>query len=1000
MKSLISLFLSQSYKDAWDDYMRSLNRENFCCWDYVILTASNEQQANIFTKQIKERCDAGLLPLKTHYAVIPDPAGERVGSGGATLNVIKYLAENEGGEDFSKKRILVIHSGGDSKRVPQYSALGKLFSPVPRQLPDGRSSTLFDEFIIGMSGMPARIREGMLLLSGDVLLLFNPLQVDFSGKGAAAISFKEKVEIGKNHGIFLLGEKGNVAEFLHKQPVDALREKGAVNEHDCVDIDTGAIIFSAEILKALYSLISENGEISVDKVKKYVNSNVRLSLYGDFLYPLASDSTLEQYYKEKPEGEYSDELTQVRNDVWDTLHNFRMKLLRLSPAKFLHFGTTHEIMRLMHEGVNDYEHLNWTSRVNSSFGEKTDAAAYNSILSAQAKCGENCYLEVSYVHSGASIGNNVLLSYVDVHDETIPDDVVLHGLKLKNGKFVVRIYGINDNPKDEMESGCNFLTTNLKDFMLNNNIKEDELWNTENHSLWLAHLYPECSNIKEAIAAALNVYDMCNGEGDVDAWRKSVRRNICEGFNEADCDALLDWNKRMKELVKMDQLSKLIRYKKPAELGMDLIGSDHLTKIQEIWLEKKLEKASLEDKIKLNYYVGKALGGVHGEKYMENCFKVLRDAILKSSEETMHKDFSGKICCDEHEVRLPLRVNWGGGWSDTPPYCNENGGTVLNAAISLNGELPVRVILKRLNESKIIFESSDMESYGEFDSIEPLQDHGNPYDQFALQKAVFSVCGVIPEDAKSLKEVTDKLGGGIYMSTEVVGVPKGSGLGTSSILAGACVKAVLEFLNIDYINSDIYDLVLCAEQKMSTGGGWQDQVGGLTSGIKFITSKPGLKQKIEVSHVKLSNEIIDELNERMALIYTGQRRLARNLLRDVVGKYIGNDEDTLYVLSEIQRVAALMRFELERGNVDEFAHLLSNHWELSKKLDAGSTNTCIDQIFNAIDEFIEGKMICGAGGGGFLQVILKKGVTKEALSERLHNVFQDSGVDVWDCKLI
>ena len=64
------------------------------------------------------------------------------------------------------------------------------------------------------------------------------------------------------------------------------------------------------------------------------------------------------------------------------------------------------------------------------------------------------------------------------------------------------------------------------------------------------------------------------------------------------------------------------------------------------------------------------------------------------------------------------------------------------------------------------------------------------------------------------------------------------------------------------------------------------------------------------------------LNERFCLIYTGQRRLARNLLRDVVGRYVGNEPDSLYALNEIQKVAALMRFELERGKIDEFADLL------------------------------------------------------------------------------
>ena len=163
MTNLNSLFLSQAYKDCWDDYNRSLKLRSFPRWDYVILTASNEQQAEGFRKQIADR--QNFLPRGTKFIAIPDRDGRRVGSGGATLEVLRYLHEQEG--SFDSLRVLVIHSGGDSKRVPQYSALGKLFSPVPHELPNGRSSTLFDEFMICMSSVPSRIREGMVLLSGD-----------------------------------------------------------------------------------------------------------------------------------------------------------------------------------------------------------------------------------------------------------------------------------------------------------------------------------------------------------------------------------------------------------------------------------------------------------------------------------------------------------------------------------------------------------------------------------------------------------------------------------------------------------------------------------------------------------------------------------------------------------------------------------------------------------------------------------------------------------------
>lgn len=131
MNNLFSLFLSQSYQDCWDDYERSTRSSTFPVWDYIVLTASDEQQAEGFRKQIEER--SAFLPVRSQFVVIPDRDDKRVGSGGATLSVLKYLHEKEGG--FRNLRVLVIHSGGDSKRVPQYSALGKLFSPVPPSCP-------------------------------------------------------------------------------------------------------------------------------------------------------------------------------------------------------------------------------------------------------------------------------------------------------------------------------------------------------------------------------------------------------------------------------------------------------------------------------------------------------------------------------------------------------------------------------------------------------------------------------------------------------------------------------------------------------------------------------------------------------------------------------------------------------------------------------------------------------------------------------------------------
>ena len=594
----------------------------------------------------------------------------------------------------------------------------------------------------------------------------------------------------------------------------------------------------------------------------------------------------------------------------------------------------------------------------------------------------------------------MLLSYVDVYNAVIPDNVVLHGLKQRDGRFVVRIYGIDDNPKQTIEIGCTFLGHPLSAFLEQNGLAASDLWQGDDHSLWEAELYPSCATIDEALSAALNVYAMAQGHGDVQAWRMSERKSLRSGFNDADPEALIAWDKRMQELVRMDRMAKMIRQRIPSREAAAVLQTVTLTPIQREWLEKRLQREGFSEAMRLNYYVGCALGGAEGDGYIAAAFRHIQMGVLEGTLKELRFNERCRMSGDSHSVALPLRVNWGGGWSDTPPYCNENGGTVLNAAILLNGKKPVEVTLTRLKEHKIVFDSRDMNTHGEFASIEPLQQTGDPYDPFALQKAALLACGILPAHGGDLEAILTRLGGGFRMQTEVTGVPKGSGLGTSSILAAACVKALFEFMGIEHGEDDLYGHVLCMEQIMSTGGGWQDQVGGLSNGIKYTTSRPGLKQVMDVQHVRISKETLCELNERFCLVYTGQRRLARNLLRDVVGRYIGNEPDTLYALNEIQRVAALMRFELERGNVDAFAELLTRHWELSRKIDEGSTNTLIDQIFATMDELIDGRMICGAGGGGFLQVILKKGVAKAEIHQRLKEVFQDSDIDVWDCILI
>ncbi|MCI9297120.1 MAG: bifunctional fucokinase/L-fucose-1-P-guanylyltransferase [Lachnospiraceae bacterium] len=1006
------LFLQQSYLDAWEDYRRALRKRSFPCWDVVVLTASNEDQASAYRKEIEYRLLNALLPAKTRYVVLSDPEGKRVGSGGATLNVLKYLEEKEGGREAFGKKVLVIHSGGDSKRVPQYSVCGKLFSPVPRELPNGRASTLFDEFMIATAGIPARMQSGMLVMSGDVLLLFNVLQIDLQYRGAAAISIKEPISTGKEHGVFLNDGQGMVKRFLHKQSEEQLRALGAVNEQGMVDLDTGAVMLDTELLRALFSLIGDGIKTDPEKFDMFVNDRARISFYGDFLYPLAKDATLEEYYLQAPEGSFCEELKTCRTKIWEVLHKFRMKVICLSPAEFIHFGTTRELLELVTESVEDYKYLHWKRQVCTNRPDERRYAAHNSLIAKGADIGEGCYLEDCDIGEGVSTGEGSILSGLCLKKGRIPPGVVLHGLRLQDGRYTVRIYGVEDNPKGTLEENAAYIYGRLGDMVSYYGIKPEQIWGDQEHYLWFAKLYPVCESMEEALRASLQLVKISENKEPspaVGGWLSMERCSLYESFAKADVKAVLPWKTRLEDLVLAARFMEILEQGGSYDRALQVFGQVGIDQKKFDLLMEKAKGSGLLLKMRIYYALSRYMrernivfAGDVGYDVLERlCFDSLGKAVYDNSRKYIQDNKNFHIVNKNVKVGLPVRVNWGGGWTDTPPYCNENGGVVLNAALKLNGILPIQVEVRRLDALHVEFASEDIGAEGICRTAEEIRDCHNPFDFFALHKAALISCGIVPlAGTETLEEILKRLGGGIYLSTKVVGVPKGSGLGTSSILSGACVKALHEFLGLSCSEGALYDIVLCMEQMMSTGGGWQDQVGGLTNGIKYITTKSGIDQRIQVEQIAVPEDAKKELQERFALIYTGQRRLARNLLREVVGNYIGGRKESVEALAAMKVTAVRMRWALEEGDIDELAELFNEHWELSKQLDMGATNTCIDQIFLSCEDLIDGRFIAGAGGGGFLQAILKKGVTKRQLSERLHEVFQDNGVDVWESEFV
>jgi fucokinase len=355
----------------------------------------------------------------------------------------------------------------------------------------------------------------------------------------------------------------------------------------------------------------------------------------------------------------------------------------------------------------------------------------------------------------------------------------------------------------------------------------------------------------------------------------------------------------------------------------------------------------------------------------------------------------------EHGVRVQAaaRIDFGGGWTDTPPYSIEKGGTVLNAAITLRGAHPIVAEATRLNEPRLVLESPDIEATLEPRRVGELTNYANPADPFALQKAALVLKGIVPLDLEpeaSVRDVCQMLGGGLKLSTQT-SIPRGSGLGTSSIMAGAVLHCLGQMVGIETTPTQLFDQVLCLEQMLTTGGGWQDQVGGLWGGIKLISSSPGLPQQIHIAPVKLSPETKVELTSRLLLVYTGRQRLAKNLLRSVMGRWMARDPEMVWIQQEIARLAVAMRDALEARDVSHFGELLSEHWVINKRMDPGCTNEFIDRLFEVMRPHINGGKLAGAGGGGFAIVIARSISAVRDLSAALATSYPGTPAEIWAC---
>lgn len=1001
-------FLQQAYRDNWHQYLASLKPGTRLGWDVCVLTASDERQAAMYRGQLEWRRSTGLLPERTRFLVVADPDGQRIGSGGATLRVLTQLARED--NTLASGRVLVIHSGGDSRRLPHCSATGKLFARVPRVLPDGRASTIFDEFLISLNGLTEELPPGVLLASGDVLLVFDPLQLSLQRGGVIGVAAAAPVEMGLQHGVYAHGDTAHrVRAYLHKPSQQELEHWNAIQDDGLVQIDTGLIWLDAQTAWKWAALTQAQSVAAICRLLPQVEPVGALNLYGDLILPLAQSTTLESYLADTSDGPATPDVVAARHVIWQRLRGTSFASERLQPAMFIHFGTSREYWETVAADPTLQHICGWETHAAAWSVKPLDLVALiNSAVEQPVSSAHQPALIVDSRLSGPlSWQGSAMIADVDTSQPiALAADVVLHQLPVGDG-FVTRVFGLGDDPKRPAVHST-FMNRPWSEWLSEAGIAAEVVWpdvSPEARTLWNARLYPLAQDRDESLRLSLPLQAPAQASAEWRAgWQAAQRLSLAESFIRADSGRILADLARVEDYVAAKQFYAAVVAEQPAVEARKLIGPV-TTNVQRRcdlmgeWL------AQADPILRLRGYKALAVASEKDE-WEDRAFSTLAQMIERSvsgrpSSITPCTNTSQQKLVRESgvEVRAAARIDFGGGWTDTPPYSIERGGTVLNAAITLRGAHPIVAQALRLDEPKLILESQDIGVTLEAKTVGELSNYANPADPFALDKAALVLKGILPLDLDPQTPVTElcqMLGGGLKLSTQTF-IPRGSGLGTSSIMAGAVLNCLGQMVGINTEGDQLFDEVLCVEQMLTTGGGWQDQVGGLVGGIKLVSTGPGLPQKIHFEQTRLAPETKVELASRLLLVYTGRQRLAKNLLRAVMGRWMARDPEMVWIQNEIARLAVAMRDALESRNVGGFGELLSEHWALNKRMDPGCTNSFIDGLFELMRPHMNGAKLAGAGGGGFAIVVARSIGAARDLAAALEARYPGTPVEMWAC---
>ena len=791
---------------------------------------------------------------REEYFCTCDPIGHRLGSGGGTTWLLQQAHDWLKGE-----RCIVLHAGGQSKRLPSYAVSGKVLTPIPVfrwERGQRLSQTLLDLqlplYERMMEQAPKRLTT--MIVSGDVYIRAAERIGEIPDADVVCYGLWLDASIAKNHGVFVSDRRTpNVLKQMLQKPSPERLSDLLKNHFYLTDIGIWMLSDKAVRLLEKRSAVTDGSAIGL---KEY-------DLYSEFGCALGTNPTIDD----------------------QELKELSVAIVPLPGGEFYHFGTSREMISstlAIQNIVNDQRDIMHNDRK-----PHPSIFTQNAVVHYQfTEQNYNVWVENSFVGPRWKLTHDNVVTGVPENDweVTLEPGECIDVVPVGEKDYEIRRYRIDEA------------------------VNSNELAERAN----LRRLFAQRRDFRSRNWPAL-----------AKNWQHSV-------FYQLDLD---------------DAAHEFHEQQIPMPESIDE-GAPLMTRIHDAMFRGDSNSA----------------------------FALLREGLTESA---LAVKQNPRLSVYQDQIvwgRSPVRIDLAGGWTDTPPYCLMEGGSVVNIAIELNGQPPLQTYIKPCRDLHIVLRSIDLGAIEVIDTYDQLAEYNKVGSPFSIPKAALALAGFLPgfsqQHYATLQEQLQAFGAGIEL-TLLSAIPAGSGLGTSSILASTVLGAINDFCSLAWDKNEIGRRTLVLEQLLTTGGGWQDQFGGVLGGVKLLQTQRGFDQNPLVRWLPDNIYTQPEYQQCHLLYYTGITRTAKTILAEIVRRMFLNHGGELRQLRMMKAHAIDMYEAIQRQDFQQMGLLIRKTWQQNQQIDSGTNPESVQRITSLIDDLCLGYKLPGAGGGGYLYMVAK-----------------------------